>query len=117
MTEPRKQKIEALQHRLAKLQAEQRAVEARARAAASKAARKKHTRKLVLIGATMQAMIERGEWADAELLVILDRYLQRADDRELFGLAPHVAVTPTASSSDSALVAVGFALEAQGGAS
>jgi len=114
----RRQQIEVLQQRLAKLQAEQRAAEQRARAAASKAARAQHTRKMVLIGGTMQAMIRRGEWAEAELLAILDRYLQRADDRELFGLAPLAVATPaTALPTGSAVSAAGAAshAEAEGG--
>ena len=116
MTAPRQQKIEALQQRLAKLQAEQRSAEARARAAASKAARAHHTRKMVLVGGTMQAMIRRGEWVEAELLAILDRYLQRADDRELFGLAPLAAATPaTASPPGLAVSAAGAAPHAEGG--
>lgn len=116
MTAPRQQKIEALQQRLAKLQAEQRAAEQRARAAASKAARAVDTRKKVLIGGTMQAMIRRGEWAEAELLAILDRYLHRADDRELFGLAPLETVTPAiALPGGPSVSAAGTASHADGG--
>lgn len=117
MTAPRQKRIDELQQRLVRLRAEQRAAEQRARAFASKAARAKHTRKMVLIGSTMQAMIRCGEWADAELLIILDRYLERADDRELFGLPPLAfATTATASPLCSAVSMAGSALGGEGGA-
>lgn len=112
------QKIEALRARLVSLQAEEQAAATRARAAASKATRAEHTRKMVLIGGTMQAMIRRAEWSEAELLAILDRYLQRADERELFGLAPLAATTPaTALPDGSAVSAAGSASHAAKGAS
>lgn len=115
MTVTRQEKIKELQQRLSRLQAEQRAAEQRARAAASKAERAKHTRKMVLIGGTMQAMIRCGEWQEAELLSIMNRYLTRADDRSCFGLPP-LASHATPSSSVAGASAARTALGAGGGA-
>lgn len=117
MNVPRLQKIEALQQRLAKLQAEQRAAEARARASASRATRASDTRRKVLAGAFLIDLL--GVPRIAELSVQGRRFsewLTRADDRSLFGLAPLAAATPaTASPPGSAVSAVDAASHAEGG--
>lgn len=46
------------------------------------------TRRKILVGSMVLAMVERGEWNGDQLLVQLGRYLTRADDRALFDLPP-----------------------------
>ena len=46
------------------------------------------TRRKILVGSMVLAMVDRGEWNADQLLVQLGRYLTRADDRALFDLPP-----------------------------
>ena len=62
-------------------------IEARKRAADSKLKRSQDTRRKILVGATILAKVERGEWPQDKLLAMLDAALTRADDRALFDLA------------------------------
>ncbi len=43
-----------------------------------------------MIGATILAKVERGEWPQEKLLAMLDAALTREDDRALFDLTPPV---------------------------
>jgi hypothetical protein len=52
----------------------------------SKLSRREDTRRKILIGATILAKIERGEFDEKKLWAMLDEALSRKDDRELFGL-------------------------------
>lgn len=117
MTAPRSQKIAALQQRLAKLQAEQRAAEARARASATRVTRASQTRMKVLAGAFL--IDQLGAQRVAELSVQGKRFsewLTRADDRALFNLPSLALPSPaTASPQGSAVSAAGAASHAEGG--
>lgn len=116
MTTPRAQKIEELQQRLARLQAEQRQAEARARASAIKVSRAQETRRKVLAGAYLLDLL--GVSSVAQLSIQGRRfsaYLTRSDDRALFGMEPLTANPPaTALPIGSAVSAVGAASNAEG---
>lgn len=114
---PRQKKIQDLQQRLARLQAEQRAAEARAKASASKAARANDTRRKVLAGAFLLDLL--GASGVAQISVqgrSFSAWLTRPDDRAAFGLPP-LAVTPPATPAPpgAGVSAVGAALHAEGG--
>lgn len=118
MTAPRQKKIEELQQRLARLQAEQRAAEARARASASKISRAQDTRRKVLVGAFLLDLL--GAAGVAQLIVQgrrFDDWLTRAEDRALFSLPPLASPAPATPAPPGAEVsAVGAAPHADGGA-
>ncbi|OYV39706.1 MAG: mobilization protein, partial [Thiomonas sp. 20-64-5] len=61
-------------------------IEARMRAAESKAKRAQDTRRKILVGAAILAKVERGEWPRDKLLAMMEATLTRDDDRALFGL-------------------------------
>jgi hypothetical protein len=61
--------------------------EARQRATLAKQERAADTRRKVLVGTSILAKVERGEWTKEKLLAMLDAALTRPHDRELFGLA------------------------------
>lgn len=111
MTTPRQKQIEALQARLARLQAEHRAAEARARAAASRATRAQDTRRKVLAGAYLLDLL--GVDGVARLSLQGRRFgdwLARADERALFNLPPLAPPSPaTASPHGSAVSAADIA--------
>lgn len=113
----RRQQIEALQQRLAKLQADQRAAEARARAAASKASRVHDTRRKVLAGAYLLDLL--GASGVAQLSIQgrrFDAWLTRDDDRSLFSLPPLSPPPPaTPAPSGAGVPASGAAPYAGGG--
>lgn len=120
MTTPRTKKIEELQQRLARLQAEQRQATARARASASKACRAQETRRKILLGAFMLEQLG-GASGVAGLSIQgkrFDAWLTRADDRALFSLQP-LALPPPAPTSPvgSVVSAAGTAHPAAGGGS
>lgn len=48
--------------------------------------RKRDTRRKILIGGTILALVKRGEWTEAQLVAMLDRGLSQQRDRLLFGL-------------------------------
>jgi hypothetical protein len=79
-------KIEAKRGKLEQLKARQLRIENRQRFLASKLARREDTRRKILIGATILAKIERGEFEEKKLRAMLDDALTRKDDRALFGL-------------------------------
>ncbi len=74
--------IESITAKIAQLQARRQKIEARKRTLNSKS----DTRRKILVGAAVLAMVDRGEWSEAEMLARLDQYLTRPDDRALFGL-------------------------------
>lgn len=82
------QRIEALEIKLKQEKAKKQKIEARKRAAESKAKRSIDTRRKILIGAAILAKVERGEWPHDKLLSMLDAALSRDDDRALFDLKP-----------------------------
>lgn len=79
-------KIEEKRLKLEQLKARQQRIENRLRYAASQQGRRDDTRRKILIGATILAKIERGEFDEKKLKVMLDEALTRKDDRALFGL-------------------------------
>lgn len=86
--------IETLEKKLKQAKEKARKIAAQQVAAAAKKARADDTRKKVLVGGTMLALIKRGEWQEAELMAILDRSLERPADRALFGLQERPAAAP-----------------------
>ena len=85
------ERISALELKLKQLKVRQQRIDARARALTNRRERKDETRRKILIGATVQARVERDELDHAELEAWLDAHLTREDDRALFGLPPKPA--------------------------
>lgn len=79
-------KIEAKRLKLEQLRVRELRLENRLKAIASRQARRDDTRRKILIGATVLAKIERGEFDQKKLQAMLDEALTRKDDRKLFGL-------------------------------
>jgi len=48
--------------------------------------RKDETRRKILLGAAMLKKIEDGSWDKKRMLALMDGFLEKARDRELFGL-------------------------------
>ena len=86
------ERISTMEQRLKQLKARQQRAEARKRTLDSKKKRHAETRRKILVGAIILAQVERGEFSERELNELLDRWLDRDDDRALFGLAPKTAV-------------------------
>jgi hypothetical protein len=82
------ERIREAEERLKQLKAKRQQIEARKRAAEAKAKRAADTRKKILVGAAVLAMVQRGDWKEEYLLEIMDYALSRDDDRALFGLGP-----------------------------
>ena len=89
------ERIEALEIKLKQEKAKKQQIEARKRAAESKAKRSIDTRRKILVGAAILAKVERGEWPQDKLLAMLDASLTRADDRALFDLPAPKPEQPT----------------------
>jgi hypothetical protein len=87
------ERISSLETKLKQLKVRQQRIDARARALASRRARKDNTRRKILIGATVLARIDRHELDHAELQAWLDAHLTRADDRALFDLPPRTTTS------------------------
>ncbi len=79
-------RIAALETKLKQERAKKQQIEARKRAAESKAKRSQDTRRKILVGAAILAKVERGEWPRDKLLAMMEATLTRDDDRALFGL-------------------------------
>jgi hypothetical protein len=80
------ERIAALEAKLKQERARRQQIEARKRAIESKKRRSEDTRRKILVGGSILALVERGEWPRDKLLVLMDASLSRADDRALFGL-------------------------------
>jgi hypothetical protein len=50
--------------------------------------RKDDTRRKILLGAAMMKKIEDGSWQQARMLALMDEFLDKTHDRELFELKP-----------------------------
>ena len=48
--------------------------------------KKRDTRRKVLVGAAVMARVESGRWPKEDLLEMMDGFLSRPNERELFGL-------------------------------
>ncbi len=81
-------KAEEARKRLKQLKARKEQQDARELHKMLKGQRTADTRRKILVGSMMLAMVDRGEWSADQLLVQLGRYLTRADDRALFDLPP-----------------------------
>ena len=86
--------IEAAKKRLKQLQAQKAMLEARKRAAEAKRQRAEDTRCKILLGATILAKVQRGEWPESHMLDLLDKELTRPENRTLFGLPERQAPQP-----------------------
>lgn len=72
--------------RLLEKQAQLKAQIQKARAAEKNLEKKRDTRRKILIGAAILARIEAGTWKQSDLLDMMDEFLTRPTERELFGL-------------------------------
>ncbi|MEO1351899.1 MAG: hypothetical protein AAFW84_24360 [Cyanobacteria bacterium J06635_15] len=72
--------------RLLEKQAQIKAQIQQARAIEKTLAKKQETRRKVLIGAAILARVEAGLWKQSDLLDMMDGFLTRPAERELFGL-------------------------------
>jgi hypothetical protein len=93
------ERIAALEARLKQEKAKKQQIEARKRAAEAKAKRSIDTRRKILVGGSILALVERGEWQQGKLLALMDATLTRADDRALFGLPAVGPAVPPAGGS------------------
>ena len=75
-----------------------------AKAAERTLEKKRDTRRKILIGAAVMARVERGEWPEADLRLMMDGFLSRANERELFGLDAGADETDADAGSLSAAV-------------
>ena len=80
------ERIARQEEKLKQLRTQQARVQARARALASRRARKDDTRRKILVGAVVLAKVDQGVLKESVLRGWLDAALTRADDRELFNL-------------------------------
>jgi len=78
------ERLRKLKEKQARVNAELRRAEARARIAE----RKRQTRLQFLTGRMVLDQVERGALAEQEVKVMLDRFLKRPSDRALFDLPP-----------------------------
>jgi hypothetical protein len=57
-----------------------------AKAAERTLEKKRDTRRKILVGAAVLTRVENGDWPKADLLMMMDGFLSRPHERELFGL-------------------------------
>lgn len=57
-----------------------------AKAAERTLEKKRDTRRKILVGAAVMARVQNGEWPKADLQMMMDGFLTRPNERELFGL-------------------------------
>lgn len=79
-------RIAELEAKLKQAKAKKAQIESRKRTAEAKKKRAEDTRRKILVGATILAKVEQGEWPESRLLELMEKSLTRADDRALFGL-------------------------------
>jgi len=79
-------RITELEELIKQAKERKRKIEARQRALASKKKRNEETRRKILVGATILAKVESGEWPQDRFLAMMDAALFRPYDRTLFGL-------------------------------
>jgi large subunit ribosomal protein L7/L12 len=80
------EQISTLQDKLNQLKLRQQRLDARRRAVEAQRDRKLETRRRILAGGVVLAMVQRGEIDPAQFRAWLDQALNRADDRALFDL-------------------------------
>lgn len=79
-------KIAELKKKLKQATAQKQQVEARKKATEIKQKRSDDTRRKILVGAAVLSKVENGVWKESQLHELLNGYLNRADDKALFGL-------------------------------
>lgn len=72
--------------RLLEKEAQLKAQIQQAKAAERTLEKKRDTRRKILIGAAVMARVEHGEWPKADLLRMMDGFLTRPNERDLFDL-------------------------------
>ena len=77
-------RLEKLEEQRARINAEIQ----RVRAKEQQQKRKEETRRKVLVGSLIMGKVQSGEWPEEELIETMDSYLERDNDRALFGLPP-----------------------------
>lgn len=82
------ERIQKLQKQLDQAKAAKRKADARQKAQESKKARAEDTRRKVLVGATVLALVDSGQWTGPNIGEMLGKHLTRNSDRALFGLYP-----------------------------
>ena len=75
-------KLEKLLQKEAQLKAQIQDAKARERTLE----KKRDTRRKVLVGAAVMARVEHGDWPERDLKMMMDGFLTRESERELFGL-------------------------------
>lgn len=94
------ERIKLLEDKLKQEKAKKQKIEARKRHLESKEQRALDTRKKILVGAFMLDKMANNAETKTKVLAQLDQYLVRADDRELFGLAPLSAAVPATTTAE-----------------
>lgn len=89
-------RIAALEAKLKEEKAKKQKLEARKKAAEGKRKRAEDTRRKILVGSIVLSRVERGTWPEEKFKTMLDEYLERDDDRALFGLQPVTKTAPSA---------------------
>ena len=82
------ERIQKLQKQLEQAKAAKRKADARKKAQESKKARAEDTRRKVLVGATVLALMDSNQWTGPNITEMLAKHLTRNSDRALFGLYP-----------------------------
>jgi hypothetical protein len=82
------EQIAAAEKRVQQLKRRKEAASERALQRMIRGKRSDDTRRKILVGAAILARVDRGEWPREQLLVLLDEFLERDDDRALFSLPP-----------------------------
>lgn len=80
--------------RLLEKEAQLKAQIQQAKAAEKTLERKRDTRRKILIGSAVMARVESGRWPKDDLLSMMDGFLSRENERELFGLGETVEPEP-----------------------
>ena len=88
MASRQKERIAALEARLAELKKREQDIERRRRHVAAKLNRRDEVRRMMVIGEAVLKRFDAGQPLPDAIRVLLDKELTRADDREYFGLEP-----------------------------
>ncbi len=67
--------------------------------------RKKETRRKFLIGTAILSQVESGDFAEEQLVIIMDAFLTRPNERALFGLAALETPPPSQAPKVSSVIA------------
>lgn len=88
------QRVKEAEEKLKQLKTRQQMTEARQRAAMAKKLRADDTRRKVLVGAMFLERMGKDQDAKSKVVLQLNHWLTRPDDRALFGLQPLAAPAP-----------------------